>query len=95
MEGTADIARGEENRQEIEKSLEKPADSEFRMPVLSRMVLDDLLADAVSRPMGERRNVPVKLSVHIDLFHHGEPVRLQTAVEIVNRNPPCQGGRTG
>src|SRR5690606_12357946 len=61
----------EENRQQIQKSLDEPAGSEFCFAVFSWVVQHHLLTNARKPgPLGDYRDIAMHLAVHLDTFYH-------------------------
>src|SRR5690606_28024199 len=79
--------RQEDDGDEVEEAAEVALEPELRPPVLPRAVLHHLLLDAVvPLPLRQQRDVAVELAVDADAADDLGPVRLDAAVEVVERD---------
>jgi hypothetical protein len=86
VERTPDVSGREKNCQQIEESPGEPADAEFCVTILAGMVIDDLFTDPEACPVRKRRYIAMKFSIDDNLLDDLFPVRLQSAIHIMNRD---------
>jgi hypothetical protein len=91
VQRAANITGREEHRQKVEKSPGESADTELRVTIFSRAVLNYFLTDPETCPMGEGRDVPVELAVDADAPDDFLSIRFQTTVHVVNGNTRHEG----